>query len=53
VPSRPKRSTTGVSNVSRPLSISCNVEIAVKSLVIDAVSKRVSRLLGMRQARLA
>ncbi len=34
-------------------SMSCNVATVVNNLVIEAVSKRVSRVLGMRQERLA
>ena len=44
---------TPVSNESRPRSISCSVATDVKSLVIDAVSKRIASELRMPHGRLA
>jgi hypothetical protein len=49
----PKDSTTVVSKASTPWSISCRVATAVKSLVTEAVSKRVVKRFGVFQERLA
>jgi len=44
---------TGVSKARSPRSMSCRVPTAVKSLVTDAVSKRIVRVVGTFQERLA
>ncbi len=53
VPSIPRKGMTCVSSANAPPSTCCSADTAVKSFVIDAVSKRVSSVFGTCHARLA